>query len=136
MARPHGLRYIAQQSDIRVAEWFSWQAEPLAGAARHWFRLMRDRGQDVRELLHDGCPVACVGDAPFAYVNVFKAHANVGFFHGASLEDPEQILLGNGRYMRHVRIEPGKELNDGALEALVRVAYTDIKARLQRHAQV
>jgi len=38
--------------------------------------------------LHDGYPVACVDDAPFGYVNVFKAHINVGFFFGAQLEDP------------------------------------------------
>jgi hypothetical protein len=46
---------------------------------------MRGCGDDVRELVHDGCPVACVADAPFGYVNVFRTHVNVGFFYGAML---------------------------------------------------
>ena len=43
-----------------------------------WRRaLMRKCGEEVREFLHDGCPVACLGDAPLNYVNVFTAHVNL-----------------------------------------------------------
>ena len=28
--------------------------------------------------MHDGCPVACLDKYPFAYVNVFTSHVNVG----------------------------------------------------------
>ena len=87
-------------------------------------------GTDVRELLHDGCPVACVRDAPFAYVNAFKAHANVGFFHGAMLADPAGLLEGAGKRMRHVKLRPGKELNVEALSDLIALAYRDIRRRL------
>ena len=38
---------------------------------------MRACGEDVLELMHDGHPVACVEDVPFAYVDVFKSHTNV-----------------------------------------------------------
>ena len=72
-----------------------------------WFEQMRQCGDDVRELMHDGCPVACVEDAPFAYVNEFKSHVNVGFFYGAMLEDPAGILEGSGKRMRHVKLKPG-----------------------------
>jgi hypothetical protein len=91
---------------------------------------MRGCGADVRELLHDGCPVACVGDAPFAYVNAFKAHANVGFFYGAMLADPAGLLEGAGRRMRHAKLRPGKELDDKALGDLIPAAYDDIRRRL------
>ena len=57
---------------------------------------MRECGDDVVELIHDGCPVALVGDAPFAYVNVFKSHVNVGFYRGCDLNDPQELLEGNG----------------------------------------
>ncbi len=71
------------------------ECEPELGAiARLWFEHMRRFGEDVRELLHDGCPTACVGDAAFAYVNVFRAHINVGFFHGVDLDDPAGLLEG------------------------------------------
>jgi hypothetical protein len=88
----------------------------------------------VRELLHDGHPTACVGDAAFAYTNAFTAHVNVGFFQGASLADPRGLLEGDGRYMRHVKLRPGVPIDAAALEALVRAAYLDIRARLEQGA--
>ena len=97
---------------------------------RTWFERMRDCGTDVRELLHDGCPVACVDDAPFGYVNAFKAHASVGFFHGAMLPDPAGLLEGEGKRMRHVKLRPGKELDVEALGELIAAAYRDIRQRL------
>ena len=81
--------------------------------------------------MHDGCPTVCVEDAPFAYTNVFKAHVNVGFFHGAALPDPAGVLQGEGKYMRHVKLRPGAATNASALEALIAAAYLDIKARLE-----
>lgn len=91
---------------------------------------MRQCGDDVRELLHDGCPVACVDDAPFGYVNSFKSHVNVGFFYGAELENPAGLLAGSGKRMRHVKLSPDRECNAAALRDLINAAYLDIKARL------
>jgi hypothetical protein len=92
---------------------------------------MRACGDEVRELVHDGCPVACLGDAPFGYVNVFTAHVNVGFFHGASLPDPARLLQGAGRFMRHVKLKPGAPVNAPALSALIEVSYAHIKALVE-----
>jgi hypothetical protein len=92
---------------------------------------MRKCGADVRELMHDGCPVACVADAPFAYVNVFRAHVNVGFFQGASLPDPAGLLEGNGKRMRHVKLRPEAPIDEAALDALIEGAYVDMEWRLQ-----
>ena len=63
-------------------------AGELGAFARQWFARMRECGDDVRELMQDGYATACVGDAPFGYVNVFRAHMNVGFFYGPSLTIP------------------------------------------------
>ena len=80
--------------------------------------------------MHDGLATACVDDAPFAYVGVFTDHVNVGFFHGASLSDPSGLLEGTGRYMRHVKLKPGRAVDEPALEALITAAYRDIVTRL------
>src|SRR5690606_20318005 len=103
----------------------------LRSIARQWFERMRECGDDVLELMHDGCPVACVEDAPFGYVNSFKSHVNVGFYQGASLQDPAGLLEGNGKRMRHVKLKPGSPTNEAALTRLIDDAYADIKARLQ-----
>lgn len=99
--------------------------------ARTWFEFIRQCGPDVRELMHDGCPTACVDDAAFAYVNVFTSHVNVGFFQGAGLPDPAALLLGTGKYMRHVKLRPGTDIDTSALEALVFAAHRNIVARLR-----
>ena len=93
---------------------------------------MRKCGDEVRELLHDGCPVACLGDAPFGYVNVFRSHVNVGFFHGAALADPAGLLEGTGKFMRHVKLRAGMATDDAALRRLIEAAYSDIKARVEQ----
>jgi hypothetical protein len=116
--------------DPAVDIWLSDGPIELRSIARKWFVRMRQCGDDVRELMHDGCPVACVEDAPFGYVNSFKSHVNVGFFYGAVLEDPAGLLEGSGKRMRHVKLKPGTELNTAALRDLVDAAYLDIGARL------
>jgi len=119
----------AVKRDPAIDRWLNDRAPELGAIASTWFRLMRECGDDVRELVHDGCPVACVGDLPFGYVNVFKAHVNVGFFLGADLDDPAGLLQGTGRRMRHVKVRPGVSFDSAALSALIRAAYADIKSR-------
>jgi hypothetical protein len=116
--------------DPAVDIWLSDGPIELRSIAQKWFVRMRQCGDDVRELMHDGCPVACVEDAPFGYVNSFKTHVNVGFFYGALLEDPAGLLEGSGKRMRHVKLRPGSELKAGALRDLIDAAYLDIGARL------
>ena len=125
------LRFTgAVERDPDIEIWFDARTGALASIARTWFARMRACGNDVRELVHDGCPVACVEDAPFGYVNVFRAHANVGFFLGAELPDPMGLLEGSGKRMRHVKVKPNADLDSRALGALVDAAYADIKQRL------
>ncbi len=120
----------AVQRDPEVEAWFLGMTDLLRLMVRPWFERMRACGDDVLELRHDGCPVACVADAPFGYVNAFKAHAAVGFFHGAALDDPAGLLEGSGKAMRHVKLRPGEALDEDALGDLFAAAYDDIRRRL------
>jgi hypothetical protein len=120
----------AAKRDPAVDIWLLDEPVELRSVAQKWFMQMRQCGDDVRELIHDGCPVACVEDAPFGYVNSFKAHVNVGFFYGALFQDPAGLLEGSGKRMRHVKLNPGRRLNASALGHLIDTAYVDIRARL------
>ena len=117
--------------DPRIEAWFS-DVDPLRQMVKPWFERMQGCGPDVRELLHDGCPVACVVDAPFAYVNAFTAHANVGFYYGAMLADPANLLEGKGKRMRHVKLRFGRDVDVDALCDLIDAAYADIRRRLMQ----
>ena len=121
----------AVKRDAAVAAWLKKQAPALGVIARKWFECMRNCGSDVREVMHDGCPTACVEDAAFGYVAVFRAHANVGFFRGSELDDPRRLLEGTGKRMRHVKLRPGVDLDSAALQALIEAAYADMKGRLR-----
>jgi hypothetical protein len=116
--------------DPAIDHWMKKHSDELGAIACHWFEVMRKCGSDVRELLHDGHPTACVNDAAFAYVNAFKAHVNVGFFRGAEIADPEGLLHGTGRFMRHVKLKPGSDVDPSALKRLIDTAYTDMRERL------
>jgi len=116
--------------DPIIEEWLN-KTDALTAVARTWFKKIRACGEDVLELMHDGCPVACVEDAPFAYVNVFNSHTNVGFFYGAYLEDPARLLQGTGKNMRHVKLKPGREPDSVALGNLIHASYLDVKIRLR-----
>ena len=120
----------AVKRDPAVDAWFSEPDNALRLIARTWFERMRSCGDDVRELMHDGAPTACVGDAAFGYVNAFRAHVNVGFFYGAMLKDPAWLLEGDGKRMRHVKLRPDQDLDADALRALIATAYNDIRSRL------
>lgn len=116
--------------DPAVDAWLRDQPGELGGVARRWFEVMRRAGKNVHELLHDGHPTACIGDVAFGYVNVFRAHANVGFFHGADLPDPHRLLTGTGRFMRHVKLSPERVVDPVALTTLIESAYADLQRRL------
>lgn len=118
-----------QRRDPRIETWFSGRLEPLRLMVLPWFEMMRGCGADVRETMHDGCPTACIGDIAFTYINAFKAHAAVGFFQGASLPDPHGLLEGAGKRMRHVKLIPGRAIDEAALSALIKAAYDDTRHR-------
>lgn len=120
------------ERDPAIEAWMDAHGGELGAMARRWFAVMRQCGDEVRETLHDGCPVACFGDVPFASVNAFRAHVNVAFFQGATLRDPARLLEGEGRFMRHVKLRPGTPVDESALTQLIETACAEMKARVER----
>ena len=129
------LRFpTAVRHDPAIDAWLGAQAGALRPFVQAWFARLRACGSDVRELMHDGCPTACVGDAAFGYVAAYRSHVNVGFFFGALLADPAGLLEGTGKRGRHVKLRPGQAVDEAALAQLVATAYDDIRSRLSAPA--
>ncbi len=122
------MRRLLEREMPAVEAWFAEGPVEWRSIAQTWFVQMRQCGDDVRELLHDGSPVACVADAPLGYGNSFKRHVNIGFFYGAALEDPAGLLEGGGLRMRHVKSTPGRAIKAAAIRDLVDAAYLDMQA--------
>jgi hypothetical protein len=121
----------SKKDDPRVMEWIADHQHELGTIAAHWFKVIRMSGTDVTELLHDGYLTACVENYPFAYVGAFKSHVNIGLFYGAELPDPNALLEGSGKRMRHVKVKPNMEMDSEALQTLITDAYRDIKTRTE-----
>jgi hypothetical protein len=125
------LRFpTAVRHDPAIDAWVRSQRDDLRPFVETWFAYMRQRGHDVRELMHDGGATACVDDAAFGYVIAFRDHVNVGFLLGALLDDPAGLLEGTGKRGRHVKLWPDREVNEAALRGLIDAAYVDMRARL------
>lgn len=124
----------AVRRDPAIGSWMQEHPGELGAIARRWFEVMRGSGDDVRELLHDGHPTACVGDAAFGYVNAFRAHVNVGFFRGAEIADPGDLMEGTGRLMRHVKLRMEHDVDAAALTKLIETAYADMRRRVEAEA--
>ncbi len=116
--------------DLTMNEWLATKPEELQSIATKWFNAITACGPDVQAIFHDGHPIGCVENTPFAYVNVFKHHVNLGFFQGADLPDEQGLLEGTGKRMRHIKLQPGETYDEDAIKLLIEVAYADIKERL------
>ena len=118
----------APAPDPAVEGWLLTRPGAIGELCRAWFAVLRSRGDDVRELMHDGQATACVGGSAFAYVAAYTAHVNVGFYVGSALPDPTGILEGSGKFMRHVKLRPGAWVSDRAFDDEVAGLYAARRA--------
>ena len=68
----------------------------------------------------NGCWIGKNG--PVAYVHSDKGYVQFGFFHGSSLQDPEELLEGRGSYVRHTKIHAPSGIDRRGLAALLKQA--------------
>ncbi len=126
------LRYTGKDiQNINLDSWLKQKPQELHSIAIKWFTVIQNCGNDVQDIFHDGYPIGCVDNAPFAYVNIFQAHVNVGFFYGVELPDKTGLLEGNGKRMRHIKLKPDLKYDEKEIVSLIDFAYTDIKQRLK-----
>lgn len=125
------LRYTDKDlQPMTMDQWLKSKPPELRVLAERWFDEIRNCGDEVEAIFHDNYPIGCVDRAPFAYVNVYRDHVNVGFFYGAYLTDRHHLLEGTGKHGRHVKLWPGQAANEKAISALIEAAYHDIVRRL------
>lgn len=58
----------------------------------------------------------------FCYLHSTKSYATLGFRNGAVLVDPDGLLEGTGKDMRHIKFKPGLSPDHPAVRALVKRA--------------
>ncbi len=58
------------------------------------------------------------------YIALPKGWARLGFYYGGELSDPEHLLEGEGKRLRHIKIRSEQDLNRLAVRELVRLALS------------
>jgi hypothetical protein len=58
----------------------------------------------------------------FCYIATNAGHVNLGFPRGASLPDPNRVLEGDGKTMRHIKFAALRELEQPFVQRYIRAA--------------
>ena len=61
-------------------------------------------------------------NGPLCFYMVAKSHVVFGFMRGAMLRDPEKLLEGTGKYLRHVKLRSAAEVRRPGVRALLKEA--------------
>ncbi|WP_420631029.1 DUF1801 domain-containing protein [Candidatus Leptofilum sp.] len=104
----------------------------IAALARQAKALLQDVMPEIVEVAWPKQNIAGYGIGPkkmsehFCYIGVFKQRINLGFYYGADLPDPENLLEGSGKKLRHIKISRPEQLESEAVRTLVTVASTHL----------
>lgn len=91
---------------------------------------------DATEVVRLGDRASCLGYGPkkmseaHCYIMPHKKWINLGFFYGALLDDPDELLEGTGKKLRHVKVRSLEAANNPAVKALIQAAMAERKAAL------
>jgi hypothetical protein len=97
----------------------------VATLARQAKTLLQEVMPNIVEVAWPKQNIAGYGIGPkkmsehFCYIGVFKTRINLGFYYGADLPDPENLLEGTGKKLRHIKINRPEQLENPALRNLV-----------------
>src|SRR6185436_9503071 len=85
--------------------------------------MIRKAAQSLDEAMKWGHP-CFVGIGNVCSIMPYSDHVNLVFFRGAELDDPDNLLEGTGKGMRHVKIWTAKGIRKQAITDLIRSAVS------------
>jgi hypothetical protein len=135
MPRITGL--LSAEEQLRsFVEKFETQHQVMILAAR---KALRKRFPSANELVYDNYNFFVIGYGPTerpsdCFVSIAAAANGVGlcFIHGATLSDPEKVLVGSGKQTRFVRLPSAKVLQQPAVQTLLGIAADRAKTPLPK----
>jgi hypothetical protein len=128
-AVPNHSRVTAK---AELSHFISRFSPEIARLARSALTVMRKRLPGAYELVYDNAYALVVGFGPserpsealFSIV-IYPRKVSLCFLWGAYLRDPDGVLAGSGRQVRHIRLESAAALEKGAVRALITAAIED-----------
>jgi len=99
-------------SEMTVEEYLSNLPPDLQAITRELRTVARQNMPGAHEFIYHDAVGYSVSESPFdriCYIAPQKGYVNFGFFFGADLPDPEHLLVGEGKRLRHVKIRIVKD---------------------------
>ncbi|MFZ0544862.1 MAG: DUF1801 domain-containing protein [Candidatus Promineifilaceae bacterium] len=115
-------------SDEGFEEIVSQAAPQVAALSRRAQTLIEEVMPDVVKVAWPTQKIIGYGVGPkkmseqFCYIAILKERINLGFYYGADLPDPEQLLEGTGKALRHIKVSDLAQLENPAVLALISAA--------------
>ena len=99
--------------------WLAALEPPLRRLAEALRCLIIEAHPGMTETIKWGNPVF-EREGKVCYLAATRAYVSLGFFNGAALSDPEGILEGTGKKMRHVKVRNLSEIRGNWFSSWVR----------------
>lgn len=117
---------------IPVEEFLSSLPAGVQAIARELVGVARKRMPGAHEFIYHNAVGYSVSDSPFDRICYIapqkKGYVNFGFFFGAGLPDPNKLLIGAGKRLRHVKIWSVDGAKNPALEKLIAATWKEAPA--------
>ena len=128
--KTRSMRYRgARRRDPAIDEYAASLKGPLGATVTRLVAMVRAAIPAHDELVVHGAPWFCLDGEPFCYLVGYTKHVNLGFCEGTSLADPDRLLEGTGKRMRHVKLPPGSAVPESTLKRLVTESASRLRAR-------
>jgi hypothetical protein len=105
-----------------IDEYVSQKEVTLREVAQGLRQLMRKTVPNVRESVNPWKMPTFESNGPMCFFTIGKSHVTFGFLRATSLPDPEKLLEGTGKNLRHVKLRSPEDLRNPALEELIQAA--------------
>ena len=136
-AKTRTIRYRgARRRDPAIDVYAASQKGQLGETLTRLVALVRAAVPSHDELVVHGAPWFCIDGEPFCYVVGYTKHVNLGFCEGTRLADPDGLLEGTGKSMRHVKLSPSRPIAPEKLARLIHQSATRVRSRLTQNRKV
>jgi hypothetical protein len=68
----------------------------------------------------------------YAYIMPQKSWVNLGFYKGAALPDPENVMEGTGKSLRHVKVRSTADAERPEVQRLIEEAFAERQRALRK----
>lgn len=104
--------------DPQVDEWIEGLGEPVQAIVKRLRGVVFEAYPEIDEGIKWSKP-SYSKEGLVCYMQTAKSHVNFGFYRGTELEDRNNLLEGDGKKMRHVRIRKADEIDEEKLKFLI-----------------